>query len=121
MPMKKLERTLVPAAVVVLIAVILGCKGAGPGAQATVVCTGETAAVSCVVTHVAGNAAIDVCWDLQFDCANGTNVSGKNFCQTVQPKSTAEKRIPLSDLTNSAKCDKALASKVDNMKLTVVP
>jgi hypothetical protein len=119
--MKKLERTLVPAAVVVIIAVILGCKRGGPGAQATVLCTGETGAVSCVVTHVAGNTAIDVCWDLQFDCANGTNVTGKNFCQTVQPKSTAEKRIPLTDLANSEKCDKANGSKVESMKLTALP
>ena len=118
--MQKLERSLVVLAASVVLAVLLACKGASPAAEATVVCTGGSDAISCVVTHVAGNSAINTCWDLQFDCANGTSVTGKDFCQTVQPKSTAEKKIPLTELQNFDKCDKAMASKVQNLKLTAL-
>ncbi len=116
---KLAERIGLAAASAFLVAVILACK-APVQPEATVVCTGETEDISCVLTHVAGTTAIKACWDLQFDCKNGTSVKGTNFCETVQPKSTSTKKIPLKDLTNFDKCDKATGSKVENLALTAM-
>lgn len=106
------------AAMAALLVAILACKGKAPQGKATVLCEGTKDSIDCEVTHVEGTVAINTCWDLQFDCANGTVVTGSNFCQTVQPGGKVTKKIPLTDLTNAAKCDKATATQVKNLKLT---
>ncbi len=100
-----------------LLLVILACKGKQE-AKATVVCEGKKDSIDCEVKHVEGKVPIKACFDLEFDCANGTVVSGTNFCQTVQPSASETKKIPLTDLTNFAKCDKAIGTQVKNLKLT---
>jgi hypothetical protein len=116
---RRFERVGVVLAALVVFAAVLACKAPTPP-EATVVCTGGSEDVSCVVTHVAGSVGVNACWDLQFDCANGTVVKGSGFCQSVQPKATETKKIPLKDLSNADKCDKATGAKVDNLKLTAL-
>jgi hypothetical protein len=101
-----------------LLVAILACKGKAPEGQATVLCEGTKDSIDCEVKHVSGTTAINACWDLHFDCANGTLVDGANFCQVVQPGASVTKKIPLTDLTNYAKCDKASAMQVKNLKMT---
>jgi hypothetical protein len=105
------------AAIGGLLLAILACKGKEAESRATVTCVGAKDSIDCEVKHVEGKAPIKACFDLEFDCANGTVVTGSNFCQAVQPGASATKKIPLTDLTNAAKCDKATATQVKNLKL----
>jgi hypothetical protein len=96
---------------------LLACKSSN-NVKANVSCKGTSETIDCNVTHTEGSKGANVCWDLKFTCQNGTLVEGKNFCQTVQPSATAQKRIPISELSNFDKCDKAVSTEVVNMKLS---
>jgi len=106
-------------ALFVLLAALLACKAStGSDGKASVNCQGTNESIDCDVTHVAGESALNVCWGLTFACQNGTTVTGGPFCQSVEPSSTAQKRIPLTELSNAADCDKALGSQVVDLKIT---
>lgn len=100
--------------------VLLACKASAGGGdvRATVSCEGTNETIDCDVKHVEGSTPANVCWDLRFGCANGTSVTGQNFCQPVQPGATVQKRIPLSQLTNASQCDSATTSQVENIKIS---
>jgi hypothetical protein len=108
---------------------LLACKvsvssGAGPtpsaapAGKATVDCLGTAAGINCDVKQTEGARPLNVCWDLRFDCANGTVSEGKGLCQDVEPGKTARKVVPLTALSNSAKCDQVVESKVLNLAIT---
>jgi hypothetical protein len=100
---------------------LLACKAsAGGDVRATVSCEGTNETIDCDVKHVEGSSGANVCWDLRFGCANGTSVTGQNFCQPVQPGGTVQKRIPLSQLTNASQCDSATTSQVENVKISAL-
>lgn len=103
-----------------LLAALLACKASAGGGdvRATVSCEGTNETIDCDVRHVEGSSGANVCWDLRFGCANGTSVTGQNFCQPVQPGSTVQKRIPLSQLTNASQCDSATTSQVENVRIS---
>jgi hypothetical protein len=106
-----------------VLAALLACKasaGTGDDLRAKVSCEGTAETVDCDVAHASGSSGANVCWDLEFKCQNGTVVTGSGFCQPVQPQATAQKRIPLTQLANSASCDKALSSEVKNLKITAL-
>lgn len=109
------------AALLVLLG-LLACKASAgePDLRARVTCEGTPNTIDCDVAHVAGAAEATVCWDLQFDCQNGAQVTGSGFCQSVQPNATAQRRIPLTDLSNAEQCDTALSSRVTNLKVTAL-
>ena len=104
--------------VFLLAAALLACKKSGGEVDANVSCKGAAETIDCNVTHKSGTVAANVCWDLKFTCQNGSVVNGTNFCQTVQPSATAQKRIPISELQGFDKCDKAVSSEVINLKLS---
>jgi len=112
----------------VVLALLLGCAllackasaGTGEDLRATVSCEGTNETVDCDVKHVAGSSGANVCWDLRFSCENGSSVTGQNFCQAVQPGSTVQKRIPLTQLANADQCDKATSSQVENVKINAL-
>ena len=86
--------------------------------QANVSCKGTSQTIDCNVTHKAGSVGTNVCWDLRFTCHNGTIVTRDNVCQAVQPRATAQKRIPISELKGFDKCDKAVSTEVLHLKLS---
>lgn len=104
-----------------ILAALLACKASessGGDLRARVTCQGATETIDCDVAHAGGDVAANVCWDLRFSCENGAAVTGTGFCQSVQPNATAQRRIPLSDLSNAASCDKALSSEVTNLQIS---
>ncbi len=114
----RVSRHEVLLAAVLVIGALLACKNNKKG-KAEVNCLGQTEQINCDVKHVEGNAQLGVCWDLQFDCANGTVASVQGVCQDVDPGATSQRVIPISQLSNFDKCDKAVGSQVKNMKVTV--
>lgn len=105
------------ASVLLLATALLACKQGGGDVDANVSCKGTNATIDCNVTHKKGSAGANVCWDLKFTCQNGSVVTGKNHCQSVQPGAVAQKRIPISELENFDKCDKVVSTEVINTKL----
>ena len=106
-------------ALALILAALLACKAStGPTGKASVNCQGTNESIDCDVAHVAGESALNVCWGLKFSCQNGESVSGGPFCQSVEPSATAQKRIPLTELSNADSCDKALSSQVVDLKIT---
>jgi hypothetical protein len=101
---------------------LLACKASAGGddLRATVSCEGTNETIDCDVKHTAGSQGANVCWDLRFGCLNGSSVTGQNFCQSVQPGSTVQKRIPLTQLTNASACDQATSSQVENVKISAM-
>ncbi len=97
-----------------LASALLACKS---NVRVAVDCKGNKTAIVCSVKHVEGNSNANACWDLHFTCQNGTLVTG-SACQTVSKGATATKTIPLTQLTNSAQCDRVSSSEVKNLKIT---
>jgi len=107
------------ASVLTLVCAVLACKVSvgGPKGTAKVNCEGTRGQINCDVKHTGGDHPIAACWDLRFDCANGTVSEAKNLCQDVAPGSTARRVVPIAELSNSDKCDKVVKSQVLNLKL----
>jgi hypothetical protein len=105
---------------ITLFAALMACKvsSGDSDVKAKVDCTGSDTTIDCDVIHVAGSSAANVCWDLHYVCANNQVVTGQNFCQSVGPGATAQRRIPLSELTNFQNCDKVASSEVKNLKIS---
>lgn len=121
MTTRQMHRDFSLARALILFAVIpaSGCEvSTGGKAKAEVNCVGGAETIDCEVKHTAGDAAVNVCWDLHFTCANGEIVTGTGLCQSVQPSTTAQKRIPITELTNFAKCDKVTSTETRNFKLS---
>ncbi len=107
-----------------LVCLVVGCKvggEGGPGGKATVDCLGASGQINCDVRHTEGGRGISACWDLRFDCANGTIAEAKKVCQDVAPGKTARKVVPLSALSNADRCDKVVKSQVLNLALSDAP
>jgi len=102
---------------------LLACKVSvgGSNGTANVKCLGTSAQINCDVKHTGGDDPIRACWDLRFDCANGTVSEAKDLCQDVSPGNTARRVVPISALSNSDRCDKVVKSQVMGLKLTKAP
>lgn len=95
---------------------ILACN-LGGNAEVHVQCKGEGEAVSCEVEHTKGDAKVEACWEVKFECENGTKVKGDG-CETVEPGET--ETYKLKQLKSFEKCDRVKEGtfKVENIKLT---
>jgi hypothetical protein len=110
-----------PLLTLVSVCTLLACKvsvGGSPG-KAAVDCKGTSTQINCDVKHTEGDQPITACWDLRFDCANGSVSEAKKLCQDVAPASTARRVVPLDALSNADKCDKVVGSQVLNLALTL--
>ena len=102
-----------------LVGTLLACNlTAGRDIRARVDCQGKKRTVECTIKHMQGRQGANVCWDLYFKCANGIEVTGSGFCQSVAAGSTSGYSIPQSQLTNADQCDNAVVSEVRNLKVT---
>ena len=103
-----------------LLFALFACKlSSGGDARVKVDCEGGETAITCDVNHAEGNDRAKACWDLSFQCANGTHVAGSS-CQEVDPGETAQRVIPLGQLKNASQCDQVVASQVLNLKITTL-
>lgn len=102
-----------------VVGALLACKASvGGEGKANVNCLGTSETIDCTVTHTDGDKAVNVCWDLKFECENGKSASSANNCQDVEAKGTAVKKIPVTSIEHFADCDKVKATEIVNMKLT---
>ena len=107
------------------LAALLACNvsaSTGSEVKARVDCVGshDQPVIECDVEHVEGSSGANVCWDLHYQCANGSVVTGSGICQSVQPGSTAQKVVPVTQLSNSAACDNATSSEVRNLRISTL-
>src|SRR5687768_12937366 len=57
-------------------------------------CAAEGNDIKCDVKHTQGDARVNACWEIHFECQNGAKPSGSS-CQEVGPGETKERRIPI--------------------------
>lgn len=100
--------------------VLFACSKGGGAVDANVSCKGSNDSIDCTVTHKSGTQGANVCWGLKFTCQNGTIATADNLCQPVQAGQASQKRIPITQLKNFDKCDKALSTEVVGMKLSAL-
>ena len=109
------RRTLI-ASSLVLLALCAACA-VGEPTNARVECLGETSDIVCDVTHLSGPGG-NVCWDVRFNCANGT-ISEGSGCANVAAGATTQRRIPITSLSNYAACDQAVGTEVLNLRASL--
>lgn len=80
-------------------------------------CVGTAEDIKCEVKHTQGEVRVKACWELHFECVNGTKPQGSG-CQEIGPGETKEHRIPLSQLKDAEKCDKVSKTELKNLTLT---
>ena len=101
---------------------LMGCgvvgsfASCGGRAEIFVQCRMEATSIICTAEHIKGMAAGKACWDLTFDCKNGTKLR-HTTCQVVEPKSSAVVRIESKDIKDFDKCDSVTNSGVENLKV----
>ena len=61
-------------------------------------------AVVCEVSETKGTDEIEVCWDFQIECGNGTIMNAPRSCQKVKDGGTEKMNIPTAQMTNVDKC-----------------
>jgi hypothetical protein len=102
--------------------IVTGCEfSAGdsgePKGSVDVTCDGGDPIV-CQVKHTEGSVPLRACWDLRFNCRNGTVAEARGICQDVNPGATARTTVPLSAVTNAAACDQAISASILNLAVT---
>lgn len=80
-------------------------------------CAGVGTGFNCTADHREGSDKVKVCWDVNVVCKNGTHATASG-CATVAPSGKATTFIPVSDVKNNDKCDMAVNTAVENVKLT---
>jgi hypothetical protein len=97
------------------LALFAGCK---EEVYVTVECVTTAApAVECELKQTKGKTEVDVCWDWNATCENGTKVTAQRTCQKVKDGGTAKATIPADKLTNLDKCQGKPTAKVENLTL----
>ena len=90
------------------------------GVEADVKCSTASAGVSCEVTRRSGTGAAQVCWDMEFTCANARVVTG-HACHAVpvgsEPATTEV--IPWSAFTHASLCDRVSTMRIANVAVQV--
>ena len=88
--------------------------------EADVRCSTALAGVSCEVTRRSGRGAAQVCWDMEFTCANGRVMTG-HACHTVPVGSepATMEVIPWSALTHASLCDRVSTMRIANVAVQV--
>jgi hypothetical protein len=80
-------------------------------------CMGTVAGYNCTADHREGSDRVNVCWEVNVACQNGTKASGTG-CQDVSPGAKASTLIPFAQVKNFDKCDLATSTAVENQKIT---
>ncbi len=88
----------------VLLALCMACNADLFGPSARVSCDGVGDAYECSVEHTGGGSG-QICWDILATCANGTASSARS-CVEITPGQTVPQRVPVSDFSNFAACDR---------------
>lgn len=88
--------------------------------EADVKCSTAPAGVSCDVTRRSGTGAAQVCWDMEFTCANGRVVTG-HACHAVPvgSESVTTEVIPWPAFTHASLCDRVSTMRIANVAVQV--
>jgi hypothetical protein len=81
-------------------------------------CPPPRSGISCTVAHRQGPSPVEVCWDSEIVCRNGS-VATAHACQSVRTGATEHKVIPTSALVGASQCEKPRELRVTH--LTVSP
>lgn len=94
-----------------VVAFVIAC---GAPVRVDVLCENDKDGLRCTVAHQQGNVPAKACWEVWFNCRNGTKARG-GACQVVEPGSKAITRIPKTQIQGADKCDLITDSGVDNL------
>jgi hypothetical protein len=88
--------------------------------EADVKCSTASAGVSCEITRRSGTGAAQVCWDMEFTCANGRVVTG-HACHAVPvgSESVTTEVIPWPAFTHASLCDRVSTMRIANVAVQV--
>lgn len=100
-------------AMLVALGLLSGCGGR---AEIFVQCKVERDVV-CTVEHMKGRAAGKACWEVTFNCRNGTKAKG-SACQVVEPKAKAIVRMQKKDIPGFDKCDQVTGYDIGKLEVT---
>jgi hypothetical protein len=90
-------------------------------ASVYVFCEGTpSSGYTCTVTHTAGAARANACWDIKLTCHNGALVTG-HACQTVAPQGKTTRFVRSSDLLGVGRCNGVASTAVENVTVSVAP
>jgi hypothetical protein len=74
-------------------------------------------AVNCEVKQAEGKKEVEVCWDFQVVCNNGTKVSPPRSCAKVKDGGTTKYVISADKLAGAEKCDGGPKATVSNLTI----
>ena len=74
-------------------------------------------AVDCDVKEIEGKKEVEVCWDFQVVCNNGTTVKPPRSCAKVKDGATTKFVIEKEHLEGAEKCDGGPKATVSNLTI----
>jgi hypothetical protein len=109
-------------AVLVVLSILsnAACDAARDPIRARVDCVGNPnePVVDCSVQHLSGERLARVCWRLRYECQNLTEVTGGEFCASVDPGRRSNARIPLTRLSHIESCDVPTSSEIRDVRVS---
>lgn len=108
-------KILCASALILAFAASSGCK---TQVAATVECkVSDGPKVECSILQTKGKAEIEVCWDFNVACANGSTLNATNHCGIVKDGGTKSVTIATSELVIEGNCEGDTTAEVVNVKL----
>lgn len=79
-------------------------------------CEAGATGIGCSVRHVAGQDTVNVLWDVEAQCKNGTVVTASGD-QVVEIGQTVGRNISEDQIKNVDKCDECVSFSVKNIRI----